>query len=388
MSPHDTTTDQYAGFEQGPIRPPSEAHSLLIRITRNCPWNRCTFCPVYKGSKFSIRPVDHVKRDIDAVHRHVESLLEFTRTRGTIPREEVNRLVADLPQEETEAFGAALRWIVGGMKSVFLQDANSLVIKPTDLVEILVHLRRRFPTIERITSYARSQTVARISDEDMLAIAQAGLNRIHIGLESGSDQVLEMVKKGVTKAKAVEAGRRVKRAGIQLSEYYIPGLGGQALWQEHATETADALNQIDPDFIRLRSLAIPGRVPLFEQWRSGEFEKCTDLMVVKEIRLFLETLEGITSILKSDHILNLFEDLEGRLPDDKDRMLEILRTFIEMPPDRRALYQIGRRLGIFSSLADMAKPQRLARAESAYRQLDVTPDTVDTIIDELMTRYI
>ena len=382
-------TDSYVGFEQGPIRPPSEAHSLLVRVTRNCPWNQCTFCPVYKGTKFSRRPVEHVKSDIDAVYEHVQAIRELADEQGRVPRSEIDRITANVDPQKSPVFVAAFNWyFVGGLESVFIQDANSLIIKPSDLVEILEHLKKRFPQMERITSYARSQTVSRMKEEDLKAIGNAGLNRIHIGLESGSDEVLKMVKKGVTKGTHVQAGVKVKKAGIELSEYYMPGLGGRKYFKEHALETADALNQINPDFIRMRTLAIPNHAPLFEDHQAGRFEKCTEVMVVKEILMFIENLDGITSVVKSDHILKLLQDLEGTLPQDKERMIEMLRTFLAMDPERQRLYQLGRRIGVFSRLADMESPYRMARAEKAYSQLGNAAEDIDKVTDELMKRFI
>ena len=388
MSRKRKTDESYQGFEQGPIRPPSEAYSLLIRVTRSCPWNRCTFCPVYKGSRFSIRPVDHVKRDIDSVHGYIEVIKQMADESGRILRSEVRKGIEDYEKLDPQAFNAALNWFAGGMNSVFIQDADSLIIKPSNLVEILIHLKKQFPWVERVTSYARSHTIARIKDPDLKAIRDAGLNRIHIGLESGSDKVLKMVKKGVTKETHVKAGLKVKKAGMELSEYIMPGLGGREYSKIHALETADALNRINPEFIRLRTLAIPNSVELFDDLKAGGFEKCTDLMMAKEILLLIESLNGITSVLKSDHILNLFENVEGTLPRDKERMLEILRTFLAMEPERQCLYQVGRRLGFFSSLSDMESPHRLAKAEKTCQQLGITPDNVDEAIDELMKRFI
>ncbi|HEX7401121.1 MAG TPA: radical SAM protein, partial [candidate division Zixibacteria bacterium] len=302
---------------------------------------------------------------------------------------EINKLMENIDPEKSPAFIAAFNWyFAGGLKSVFIQDANSLVIKPSEFVEILNHLKERFPQIERVTSYARSQTIVRMKDEDLKSIREAGLNRIHIGLESGSDEVLKMVKKGVTKEMHVQAGQKVKRAGIELSEYYMPGLGGRKYLKDHALQTADALNRINPDFIRLRTLAIPHQAPLFEEWQSGRFEKCTELEVVQEILLFLEHLDGITSVVKSDHILNLFADLEGTLPQDRERMMEILKNFLAMDPERQKLYQIGRRIGVFSSLADMDNPHRMARAERVYKQIRESAEDIDKATDELMKRFI
>jgi hypothetical protein len=388
MSNRHKTSEKYSGFEQGPIRPPSEAYSLLIRVTRNCPWNRCTFCPVYKGSRFSIRPVDHVKKDIDAVHRCVEMLRQMADESGRILRTELRKTAENNEQLDPQAFNAAMNWFSGGMNSVFIQDANSLIIKPDHLVEILIHLKNLFPWVERITSYARSHTIARIKDDNLKAIREAGLNRIHIGLESGSDQVLKMIKKGVTKQTQIKAGLKVIKAGMELSEYVMPGLGGKQLSKTHALETADALNHINPEFIRLRTLAIPNNVELYDDYEAGNFEKCTDLMIAKEVKLLIESLDGITSVFKSDHILNLFEDLEGTLPRDKDRMLEIIRTFLEMSPERQCVYQVGRRLGFFSRLSDMESPHRLNKAEKTCKELGITPENVDEVIDELMKRFI
>ena len=383
-----TKNDQYCGFEQGPIRPPSEAYSLLIRVTRNCPWNRCTFCPVYKGSRFSIRKVEYVKNDIDLVHRYVEVLQHMGEESGRISRIDANKLSENIKQVDLQAFSAALNWLNRGMSSIFIQDANSLFIKPSDMAEILLHLKKRFPGVERITSYARSHTVARIKEADLNAIRNAGLNRIHIGLESGSDVVLKMVRKGATKETHIKAGIKVKNAGIELSEYIMPGLGGRRYSEIHALETADALNRINPDFIRIRTLAIPGNIPLFEDYKAGRFKKCSDLMTANEILMFIENLGGITSIIKSDHILNLFEEVEGAMPEDKEYMLSIIRSFLSMNPERRCLYQVGRRLGLFHCLGDLNNGRRMAKVERICRELGITPENVDETIDELMKRFV
>jgi hypothetical protein len=378
----------YEGFEQGPIRPPSEAYSLLIRITRNCPWNHCTFCPVYKNEKFSIRPVEHVIKDIDAVSGHVDALRRMSDAHGEIPRQDIELCANGLNFKDRAAFHAALNWFACGMRSIFLQDANSLIINPHDLVAILHHLKERFPWIDRITSYARSHTIARISDENMAAIGKAGLNRIHIGLESGADEVLKRVKKGVDKASQIIAGKKVKNAGIELSEYVMPGLGGEELSELHARETADALNQINPDFIRLRTLAIPNSVPLFEDFISGRFQKLTDYLTAKEILLFLECLDGITSAIKSDHILNLFQDLEGKLPGEKTAMMGIIQNFLNLDPRQRMLYQVGRRTGLLNRQSDLDNPRLASKVDEICKTYGITPENVDEMINEMMKRFI
>jgi hypothetical protein len=329
-----------------------------------------------------------VIKDINSVHRSVEIIQKTAREEGNVPLAEIRKAAGNGDHVDPLAFNAALNWARDGMRSVFIQDANSLIIKPSDFVEILTHLKMRFPWVERITSYARSHTIARTSDDNLKAIRDAGLNRIHIGLESGSDNVLKMTQKGVSKETHIKAGLKVKKAGMELSEYVMPGLGGKAFSKEHAVETADALNQINPDFIRLRTLAIPNSVSLYDDYETGRFEKCTDLMMAEEVLLFIESLNGITSVLKSDHILNLFQNLEGKLPEDKENMLDIVRRFLAMTPDRQCVYQVGRRLGYFSRLSDMENPRRLERTKKACKQFGITPENVDEVIDELMKRFI
>jgi hypothetical protein len=378
----------YQGFEQGPIRPPSEADSLLIRVTRNCPWNRCAFCPVYKGTRFSLRPVAHVKRDIDQVADAVAKLREAIDAQGYLSREAIGRLYAAFPEDRAEALTAALHWASGGFRAIFLQDANSLIVPPAQLVEILEHLRRRFPWPLRITSYARSHTVARIAQKDLDAIRRAGLDRIHIGMESGCDAVLARVHKGTTRDQQILAGQKAKAAGMELSEYVMPGLGGRDLSERHALDTADALNRINPDFIRLRTLAMRRGIPLVEDWEAGRFIKLTDVEAAREIRTFIASLEGIASYLVSDHILNLFQEIEGRLPGDRPVMLAVIDRFFALPPAEQTLYQVGRRMGIFSRLDHLEHAGRRRQVEQICQRYGITADNVDTVITEMMRRFV
>jgi len=379
----------YEGFEQGPIRPPSEAGSLLIRITRNCPWNRCTFCPVYKGRDFSLRPVDQVLEDINRVHGYVREIRDAATATGRISSADIERLrsLKEVPADMA-ALNAALHWASSGMRSIFLQDANSLVIKPERLIAILRQLKDCFPWVERITSYGRSHTIARISDRNLALMAEAGLSRIHIGMESGSDKVLARVKKGVDKKTHILAGRKIKAAGMELSEYIMPGLGGKSLSKEHALESADALNLINPDFIRLRTLAIPDHVELYRQYSSGEFQKLSDLETVRELLLFLQALDGITSTLKSDHILNLFENLEGKLPEDKGKLVGVLQEFLDMDAKERMYYQVGRRMGLFKTAHDLHNEIKRRHVAEVCRRAGIRADNVDAAIDEMMKRFI
>jgi hypothetical protein len=367
---------EYGGFEQGPIRPPSEASSLLIRVNRNCPWNRCTFCSIYKKKKFSLRPVDDVLQDIDTIRRFVDAVQEGGQSRGSLPK-------ASSPGEE-QALYAARNWVAGGMESIFLQDADGLVIRPENLLKILRHLKASFPQVKRITSYARSESVARIDDAMLAEFAAAGLNRIHIGMETAADRILELVRKGVTKEVHITAGLKVKRAGIELSEYVLTGLGGREFSQLHAVETADALNRINPDFIRFRNLHLPDWVTLFPDSADHKYQWAPDLVQAQEIHTLIERLDGITSCIKSDHSYNLLQEIDGILPGDKERLLELLRTFIDMAPEQRVLFQVGKRSGHFVRLSDMGIPGRLKQVRDICQEYGITPENVDARLYEIV----
>jgi radical SAM superfamily enzyme YgiQ (UPF0313 family) len=360
-------------YEMGPIRPPSEASSLLVRVTRNCEWNRCLFCPVYKETEFSVRPVEHVLRDIDFVREYINFLENPT---------------DNIMVEEPLAYNAAMRWSGLGMKSVFLQDSDTLVIGAHNLSKILKHLKTSFPEIERITSYSRSSTLNKTSLEDLILLRESGLTRIHVGLESGSNNVLKLMRKGASKDIHIRAGQRVKEAGMELSEYFMPGLGGRNLSKEHAIESADALNQINPDFIRLRPLAFPVRAPLYDMVHSGQFERCNDVEMVHELYSFITHLEGITSYLVSDHILNLFADLNGKFPGDKHFLLSILEKFLNLDKEEQRVYRFGRRLGVFSSLDDLNNTSRRTRVNEVMSESNVTEQNIDSFVDQMMQQFI
>jgi hypothetical protein len=332
--------------------------------------------------------VEHVLEDIDRVHRYVLEIKACAAENGKIYPDDIKRLRTINGSDDQTALNAALNWAASGMRSIFLQDANSLVIKPERLLAILQHLKQCFPWVERITSYARSHTIARISDENLQLMAAAGLSRIHIGMESGSDQVLARIKKGVDKKTQISAGKKVRQAGMELSEYIMPGLGGRELSEVHALESADALNQINPDFIRLRTLAIPEHVELFADYQKGRFQKLGDVETARELLIFFEALDGITSTVKSDHILNLFENLEGQYPQDKEKMVGIIKEFLAMEPEEKMLYQVGRRMGLFRSLGDMRDDTKRHHVANSCTRAGITPDNVDEAVDELMKRFI
>jgi len=261
-------------------------------------------------------------------------------------------------------------WLYNGGKTVFLQDANSLVMKTGNVVEILRYLKERLPSVERVTTYARSSTLARKSVEELTALKNAGLSRIHVGMESGSDDVLKLINKGATAQQHIEAGRRVKESGISLSEYVILGMGGKRWSREHALETARVLNMINPDFIRIRSLTVAKGTPLSQKMRNGEFEEETEEEVIAGEKLLIERLDGIQSNLVSDHSMNLLEEVSGKLPEDKPAMLGIIDRFLALPEREKQNFILGKRWGVYRVLDDLRDASKHARVADALAGLE------------------
>jgi hypothetical protein len=377
-------------FEQGPIRPPSESRSLLLRFTRNCPWNHCTFCPIYKGQKFSRRSLSEITQDIDAVRDILDDLNNLSRSMGSGGEltQEVLNGVLTLPGYNS-CYRHVAAWRFFGQGTVFIQDANSLMLPTRELVSALTYLKEKVPGIQRMTSYARSSTVARKNLGELREIRQAGLDRIHIGLESGSDRVLALVKKGATARQHIEAGRKVIEAGMTLSEYIMPGLGGVAWSREHALETAHVLNAIDPHYIRLRSLQVPSHAALYQDLVSDRFQLLGDDEVIREIRLLVESLDSIHSTLSSDHIMNLLEDVAGVFPEDRQRMLAVMDRYLALPAEERLLFRLGRRGGALRSVDELRDPLLRSRLQQAMRDLTAQADgDLESVIVELGSQYI
>jgi radical SAM superfamily enzyme YgiQ (UPF0313 family) len=357
-------------FEQGPIRPPSEAKSLLIRVTRNCPWNKCEFCNIYKNRRFARRPVAEIKDDIRKVREIYDDIqaLSWRLGQGGEANQIVLQTIWNNPGQYGDSHRSVAAWMFFGADRAFLQDANSLIVATKDLGEILRFLGDTFPTIRRVTSYARSSTLARKSVEDLADLQSAGLNRIHVGMESGYDKLLKFMKKGATAAVHVEAGQKVVAAGISLCEYVLLGLGGRQWWREHAVASARVLNQINPDFIRLRTLSIRPGMPLNDKLASGEFELPSEEEIVREERVFIESLEGISSTVVSDHILNLLEEVEGRLPEDEEKMLAVIDEYLALPERDRLIFNLGRRGRAYRSVRDLQDLSLKRRVASALEQ--------------------
>jgi len=378
-------------FEQGPIRPPSEAKSLLIRVTRNCPWNKCAFCNTYRGKKFELRSLDEIFAEIREIKDIVTHITALSWKHGEAGRvtDKVIQLIFSQENSYNEGYRSVAAWLYFGGESVFIQDANSLIMKTEDLVSVLTEIKNTFPSVTRITSYCRSKTAARKSVDELKQLHDAGLSRIHIGMESGYDPLLAFIHKGVKAAEHIKGGRNVVEAGISLSEYVIPGLGG-ALWtQEHARETARVINEINPDFIRLRTLhTVPG-TELHEKMLRGEFVPLSDNEVVMEIRNFIERLAGIESTLVSDHILNLLEEIQGTLPGAREQMLGIIDRYLALPEQDQLIFRLGRRKGIYRSLDDLSDMELYNSLKKTVEQYELSkPGQLDKDLFLLMHNYI
>jgi radical SAM superfamily enzyme YgiQ (UPF0313 family) len=348
-------------FELGPIRPPSEGKdcSLLIRVIRNCPWNRCEFCRTYKGERFSYRSAEEIIDDINIVKSIAEEIKKASWAigfGGKINEKVITVLIDSNPeiyhnyndgleirQQKLNSLISVANWLSSGGRTVFLQDADAPQMRTPGLLEVLKYLKDNFPDVERITSYTRSKTMVRKTAEELQQLQQAGLTRLHIGLESGCDEVLKEMKKGVSGEEHIIAGKKIREAGISLSEYYMPGLGGRKYSEKHAIDSAYVLNEINPDFIRIRSLVPRQGSPLHERVQTGEFELLSEDEVISEIGLFVENLK-CSSYLASDQMCNLLWEIEGQLPKDKPTIIKIINNYLQKPLWERLKMQLERRL--------------------------------------------
>ena len=375
-------------FEVGPYRPPSEAYSLLIRATRNCPWNRCKFCCMYKGKKFEYRSVEEIKQDIKAVKMIQDRIKEISWKSGYGAdglREAARTVFNSSPDE---AFRHVALWLYAGGETAFLQDSNTLIMRTKELVEVVRFLKETLPSINRITSYGRSVTAAKKKLEELAELHQAGLSRLHIGLETGYDPLLEYMDKGVTAARHIAGGRNIVESGISLCEYVVLGLGGKEMWREHATQTAKVLSEIDPGFIRVRTLTVINGMPLYDEVENGNFIRATDEEILEEEKLLIEHLECHSNYV-SDHITNLLQEIEGKLPEDKEKMVASIDRFQALSPEERVNFRVGRRVGIYTHLDDLYDWHKREAVERIVHRLSQGSNQVDEkIIYTLMERFI
>jgi radical SAM superfamily enzyme YgiQ (UPF0313 family) len=286
---------------EGPIyRPPSEADSLLIQATLGCPHNKCTFCMVYKqGPRYGVRPLADILEDL---------------------------------REARESYGP-------GVRTLFLPAGNTIAMPTDALCAVCQEASALFPALERITVYASSQYIVEKGAEDLRRLREAGLSRVHVGLESGDDEVLRRIKKGADKATQVQAGRLIKQAGIQLSLYVVLGIGGTDRTREHALETADVINRTKPEFTRLRTFVPKVGTPLLRSMEKGEFTLLPPHDVLRETALIIEHI-NVPTQLKSDHYTN-YVNLDGLLPEAKEEMLREIDIFLERPEETFRPFFVG-----------------------------------------------
>ncbi|MCQ2546381.1 MAG: radical SAM protein [Clostridia bacterium] len=329
-------------FRIGPIRPPSEADSLLIQVTNGCTWNKCRFCQLYRHTKFRAYSADSIKEDIDNIAYWAERIKRHNHGGWDIPA--LNDELASLTDDvERQCYYMVANWLLSGGENVFLQDGNTTALSSGRLTDVLKYLRQVFPQIRRITSYGRAENLSKTSAEGFAELKEAGLDRIHSGYETGSDAVLERINKGVTQAQQITAGKAVKAGGIELSIYFMPGVGGRDLSQENAAGTAHVISEVGPDFVRIRTAAIKPGTELHDDWQNGLFELCSDDDKVREIKSVIELSDrALDTEIRSDHMINLLQDIDGRLK-DRDMLLDKIDRYLEMPEDERRLFQLLRR---------------------------------------------
>ncbi|MHC1696938.1 MAG: radical SAM protein [Geobacteraceae bacterium] len=341
--------------------PVGEGESLILRVSSNCPWNQCLFCPFYKGQTFSIRTLPEIEADITVVQRAYQSLEKTSWNMGFGGC--VNRAVIDeqlkrspgvygtYPLEVTEAQWKAFRtlsnvanWMTYGAKNVFLQDANAVSMKPADLLQILHSLRKTFPSVEHISCYARSRTCDKLTLEELKELHDAGLSWCYVGIESGCDDVLKYMKKGVSKKEHISGCRKLSDAGICLAAFVMPGLAGaeKSLADRHIQETIQVLNEIRPTEVRVRSLAVLEGSPLYEKWKTGEFTPPTEDQNVEELRRLIAGIEFDCSF-ETLQLTNALT-LSGQLCADRGRFLKQIERYQELPALERARYLLSRYL--------------------------------------------
>jgi radical SAM superfamily enzyme YgiQ (UPF0313 family) len=278
-------------YEQPLFRPPCEANSLIVQVTLGCPHNKCAFCGMYKMKKYQVRDPEEVKADLRRarlLYRHVGS--------------------------------------------IFLADGNTLAMNSGKLEDIIKYIRHLFPEVQRISSYAGARFLKGKSVEALRRLKEAGLDIVYLGLESGDDEVLEMMKKGVDSEGMIEAARRIKEAGIALSVYILMGLGGEELWRQHAENTARVLSAMQPDFIRPRTLFLLPGSPLYDEAQEGRFREASGETIMRELQVIIQGLEVEDAQFLSDHISN-YIPVYGRLPDDKEKMLAMIEEALANPKE-------------------------------------------------------
>jgi radical SAM superfamily enzyme YgiQ (UPF0313 family) len=285
-----------------------------------------------------LRAVEDIKKDIQAAKTISDEIKQVSWQLGYAGQ--INNAVgATIIQREpnlseNHSFVTVFNWLSSGGRTAFLQDADSLIMRTPDLIEAIKYLRETFPSLERITSYARAKTIYRKTLEELKGIRAAGLNRLHVGLESGDDELLEHVDKGVTAEQHIVAGRKAKEAGFEFSVYVMPGLGGRSRSEQHAKNTARVLNEINPHYVRLRPFVPRPNTPLFDEYEMGGFQISSPHERLRELKTMIGALT-VTSRVCFDHMMNAWrkesgellftQDYEGyKFPEEKGKVLELI----------------------------------------------------------------
>lgn len=252
-------------YEGMVYRPPSEARSLILQLTIGCARNECTFCSMYKDKKFRIRNLEEVVEDIKMAQKHY----------------------------------------IPGIERVFLADGDALIVKTKDLLYIIDKIHEILPTVNRITVYGAPKDVLVKKPEELTLLREAGLDMVYMGAESGSDKVLKDVRKNATQAEIIEAGQKLKSAGLKSSITLISGLGGVEDLEEHAVESGKVISAIKPEYASLLTLLMEPGTPLYHQWKAGEFQPLEGPEAVfEEMRLFLQNIDSEGTVFRANHASN------------------------------------------------------------------------------------
>ncbi len=377
-------------FRIGPIRPPSEADSLLLQVTNGCTWNKCKFCQLYRHTKFQAYSADSIKADIDNIAYQAEIIRRYQTPLGAWDIDGLNRELAQIPSEtERQCFYMVANWLIAGGENVFLQDGNTTALSSGRLSDVLIYLKEVFPHIKRITSYGRAENLAKVSADEYAQLKAAGLDRIHSGFETGSDAVLKKINKGVTQQQEITAGRNIKAGGIELSVYFMPGVGGKELTRENADGTSHVINEVGPDFLRIRTAAMKPGTGLYEDYCNREFTLCSDDEKLLEIRTVIEQAADIDTRVVSDHIINLLQGVEGHILLDRQKMLDMIDEYLDKPEHEKRLYQAARRMALVSGPQDMKYLDR-SRLEQIEDLIRAVPDSYEweQKMNALISRYI
>lgn len=326
-------------MELGPIRPPSEAESLMLRVTRGCHWNKCYFCDLYKKYKFSRRRFEEIEEDL--------------------------KKAADSEYAQNYT-------------TCFLQDGDAFVLRTEFLMQILEGIHKYLPNIKHVTTYARADSIARKSVSELRELKTAGIEHLYCGMESGSDLILRKINKGFDAATIIISGTKAKEAGMVLSEFTLLGIGGKELAEENAVETAKVLNVIKPDFVRVHATGIKLSSEMWNYVKNKELTLQSEEEIVSEQKIMLELLaDDMDCIYMNEHIVNLLLEVRGNIRTDKQNMLETINTYLQLPKQEQELFNLGRRLNIMFFLADLNNRAKRKQTEEGLRKIKTQNPDLD-----------